>query len=102
MGFQKFSEQVEARARAEGPEATAELALLRARYRVGRQVAQKRLELGLTQEQLAERAAVSQADISRIECGYANPTLSTITALACALSLEVCLNESRETVLVHA
>ena len=41
-----------------------------------------RIETGLTQKQLSERTGISQADISRIERGTANPSLHTLQRLA--------------------
>ena len=36
----------------------------------------------LTQAQLAQAASVQQADVSRIERGHANPTVSTLARIA--------------------
>jgi len=44
--------------------------------------------LGLTQQQLAERSGVDQANISDIENGDANPTARTIGRLAAALGVD--------------
>lgn len=41
-----------------------------------------RMEAGLTQKQLAEITGIYQADISKIERGLANPSLSTLKRLA--------------------
>jgi len=46
-----------------------------------------RKDRGLTQEQLSEKAGVSQGMVSRIEAGTANPTLDIIEALAEALDV---------------
>lgn len=43
-----------------------------------------RKEYGLTQQQLAERTGISQADISKLENGNANPSLKTLQRLASA------------------
>ena len=42
---------------------------------------------GLTQEQLAEVTGITQADISRLENGEANPSLGTLKRLAAGLGL---------------
>ena len=42
---------------------------------------------GLTQKQLSERAGIAQADISRLENGNANPSLSTLKRLASAMDM---------------
>jgi len=44
-----------------------------------------RLDAGLTQQQLAVRTGISQADVSRYERGLGNPTRTTIEALAAGL-----------------
>lgn len=41
---------------------------------------------GLTQKQLAERSGITQADISRLENGNANPSIRTLKKLAAALN----------------
>lgn len=46
---------------------------------------ERRIELGWTQAELAERAGVPQADISRIENGRLDPRWSTIHRLWLAL-----------------
>lgn len=42
---------------------------------------------GLTQKQLADRTGIHQADISKIERGIANPSISTLQRLAEGLGL---------------
>ncbi len=48
-----------------------------------------RVDVGLTQKQLAELTGIYQADISKIERGLANPSLSTINRLAEGMGLKV-------------
>ena len=48
-----------------------------------------RLEKGLSQSQLADAMGTKQANISRIEAGLGNPTLSIIQKLATTLDLEI-------------
>ena len=91
--FEDFYRRVEEHAAAEGPEAQAELEELKRRFTFACQVAQKRLSQNLTQKQLAEVSGLSQADVSRIERGLANPTLDTLGAIAQALNVQVCLQE---------
>ncbi|GAB6179929.1 hypothetical protein JCM14036_12480 [Desulfotomaculum defluvii] len=53
-------------------------------------IREKRLELGLTQEELANRLDKSKADISNLEnAKMANPTIRSISAVARALGLEL-------------
>ncbi len=53
-----------------------------ARRAVGVAVARARKASGLTQVQLAQAASVQQAEVSRIERGHANPTVSTLARIA--------------------
>lgn len=52
----------------------------------GSQLAARRRELGLTQEEVADRAGLTQADISRLERGLGNPTEETLERVAVALN----------------
>jgi transcriptional regulator with XRE-family HTH domain len=49
----------------------------------------RREESGLTQQELARRAGMTQAQIATIEAGTANPTLRTMTKLAHALGCRI-------------
>ena len=44
-----------------------------------------RAKAGMSQKQVAEAAGINQADISRIECGLANPTVAILERIALAL-----------------
>jgi ribosome-binding protein aMBF1 (putative translation factor) len=78
-----------------GAAATAAAQDLRARLtaeqRLGAEIADLRHDRGLSQSALAERAAVQQADISRIERGFGNPTRDTLVRLADALGARLTL-----------
>jgi transcriptional regulator with XRE-family HTH domain len=52
-------------------------------------LAEARMQLNLTQQQLAARLGVSQAYISKLEGGEANPTLERIGSLLAALGLSL-------------
>ena len=52
-------------------------------------VSEKRMELGLTQRQLAKLTGINQRDISHIEQAKANPTLSTQVKLLTTLGLKL-------------
>ena len=53
-----------------------------ARWAVGEAVARARKASGLTQVQLAQAASIQQAEVSRIERGHSNPTVSTLARIA--------------------
>lgn len=46
---------------------------------------QARLQAGITQQQLEGVTGINQADISRIERGFSNPSISTLKRLAVGL-----------------
>ena len=48
---------------------------------------QARIRNGITQQQLADLTGINQADISRFERGFSNPSLSTIKRLADGLGM---------------
>jgi DNA-binding XRE family transcriptional regulator len=48
-----------------------------------------RKKLGLTQQQLAERTKINQADISKIEKGISNPSLNTLKKLAKGMNMRL-------------
>jgi ribosome-binding protein aMBF1 (putative translation factor) len=62
---------------------------------LARAVYDRRVELGLTQTQLADRAGLTQAKISRIEGSDTVPTLPLLSKLAHALdaSLNIALDD---------
>lgn len=81
----KLSELVEKFERDEGPEAREALETLRAQYTRAEQILRLRKERALTQVELAERAGLDQAEISRLERGAGNPTEQTLERVAEAL-----------------
>src|ERR1700756_4902787 len=85
--FDQLLDQIEAEAHQEGPAAVAALRALQVKYALVNLVLERRRELGWTQKELAERAGVGQAVISRIERGRLSPTLDTYARLAAALGL---------------
>ena len=44
---------------------------------------------GMTQKQLADKTGIAQADISKLECGNANPSLRTLQRLAAGMGMQV-------------
>ena len=60
------------------PEFTIVQAILDARYKSG-----------LTQKELSEKTGITQADISRLEKGNANPSLRTLRRLAAGMGMNL-------------
>jgi transcriptional regulator with XRE-family HTH domain len=54
----------------------------------------RRKALGLTQEELGQRAGLAAKHVSRIENGTHEPKVSTLFALVSALGLELALGEA--------
>jgi transcriptional regulator with XRE-family HTH domain len=53
----------------------------------GQRLRQLRVDGGLTQEQVAERADVHATFVSNVERGYSSPTLDTLVRLAAAVGV---------------
>jgi DNA-binding XRE family transcriptional regulator len=87
--FSDFMKDLEAEARREGPKAVAETRAFEAHFRLAAELILLRKRRRLTQRQLSTKSGVQQAEISRIEGGRANPTVSTLSALANALGGEL-------------
>ena len=83
--FDNLMHQIGNEARAEGPEAVAELDALSAQFKLAADLCGRRQGLGLSQAALAKLCGVPQADISRIERGQGNPTMATIEKLMSAM-----------------
>jgi transcriptional regulator with XRE-family HTH domain len=62
---------------------------LKPRFEVANAVLRGRLKKGWSQEELAETVGTKQANISRIEAGLSNPTLSLLQKIFHALDLEL-------------
>lgn len=67
----------------------AEWDALEPEFQVIQAMLQGREEQNLTQKQLAEKTGISQADISRLENGESNPSLSTLKRLAEGLGMRL-------------
>jgi transcriptional regulator with XRE-family HTH domain len=55
--------------------------------KLGRNLRRARNQLGLTQEQVAERSGVHATEVSRIEAGKRDPRISTLERLAKAVDV---------------
>ena len=71
------------------PELKAEYEALEPEFTVMQAIMEARAKTGLTQKQLSERTGISQADISRLERGTANPSIKTLQRIAKALGRRV-------------
>ncbi len=83
--FDDFIKELQEEAEAEGPNAVVEFDALDAHFMVGAQILHRRHQLHLSQQALAVAAGVPQAEISRIERGISNPTVTTIGKIVSAL-----------------
>ncbi|MGW1026086.1 helix-turn-helix domain-containing protein [Streptomyces sp. NPDC002577] len=84
----------------ESPEVEAERAEIRLAMACAKAVYDRRKELGLSQAEVAERAGLTQAKISRVEGADAVPTLPLLRRLAQALdaSLNIAIDANHEEV----
>lgn len=57
--------------------------------KVGANIRERRLKVGLTQRELAELAGVDRAFFNRVEQGMRNPTVVMLAKVACALDTTV-------------
>jgi transcriptional regulator with XRE-family HTH domain len=61
----------------------------RASLLLGQLVHDRRVELGLTQAELAQRAGMTQPQLSRLESGGATPTVPLLARLAAAMNADL-------------
>ena len=71
------------------PEFRSEHEALEPEYEIIRQIILARNELNMTQEELAERTGIKQSNISRLEKGTYNPSLSSLKKVAKGLNKEL-------------
>ena len=95
--FKDFLREIEEGAEAEGREAVEQLKTFRALFRLGRQLAQARRRVHLSQKQIARRADIDPSEVSNMERGVANPTFNTLHAVVSAVGLEITLTKARRT-----
>ena len=82
--FQKYLDK-----QLENKEFRREYEALEPEYIIMRAMIEARQEEGLTQKELSERSGITQADISRLESGNANPSLRTLQRLAEGLGMKL-------------
>ena len=71
------------------PEFKAEYDALEPEFAIMQAIIDARKESGLTQKQLSEKTGITQADISRLERGNANPSLLTLQRLASGMNMRL-------------
>ena len=69
------------------PETKAEYDALTPEYDIIQAMIDARKEMNLTQKELSELTGITQADISRIENGTRNPSLSMLKRLAAGMGM---------------
>ncbi len=71
------------------PEFKKEYDALEPEFSIMQAMIDARKESGLTQQQLSEKTGITQADISRMEKGNANPSLRTLQRLAAGMNMRI-------------
>lgn len=56
---------------------------------IGQELSEARVRKGITQKELSERIGIYQAEISKIERGLANPSVSTLKRIAEGIGMRV-------------
>ncbi|MBQ3662336.1 MAG: helix-turn-helix domain-containing protein [Firmicutes bacterium] len=67
-----------------------------ARYRVGQEIAAARAQAGMTQAMLSDVCGIDQSDLSKLERGQLNPSVTTLERIAKAVggTLEIHINRT--------
>ena len=73
----------------QNPEVKAEYDALQPEYDIIQAMIEARVEQNMTQKDLAARTGITQADISRIENGTRNPSLSMVKNLHRGLGMQL-------------
>lgn len=71
------------------PSVREEFDALQPEYEIIRKIIAARIELGLTQKELARKCGIKQSNISRLESGKANPTIKFLQKIAKALDSDL-------------
>ena len=71
------------------PEFRAEYEALEPEFAIIQAIIDARKSHGITQQQLAEKTGIAQADISKLENGSANPSLKTMQRLASGMGMKL-------------
>lgn len=73
----------------QGKEFKEEWEALEPEFSVMQAMIDARKSAGLTQKQLSKKTGITQADISKLESGNANPSLRTLQRLASGMGMKV-------------
>lgn len=71
------------------PEFRKEYASLAPEFDIVRAIVDARSSIGMTQKQLSEATGITQADISKLEHGNANPSLRTLKRIAAGMGMQL-------------
>jgi predicted transcriptional regulator len=71
------------------PEFRREYEALGPEFELVESIIRRRIELKMSQEELAAKVGTGQAAISRLESGSANPTLASLVEIAAALEADL-------------
>ena len=74
------------------PKFKAEWDALEPEYKIAEMIIVARYEESMTQQQLADRAGIGQASLSRIETGKVSPDIATLQKIASALGKKLVLS----------
>ena len=74
------------------PEVRKEMERLEPEFAIVRAIIDARNKAGLTQEELSNRSGINQANISKLENGNANPSISTLQKLAKGLGKKLVIS----------
>jgi len=74
------------------PEVIKEYDELAPTYEIREEIIRLRLQLGLSQKELAEKVGTKQSAISRLENGSYNPSITFLSKIAHALGKEIKIN----------
>lgn len=61
-------------------------------YQIMKAMITARMETGITQQQLSEKTGINQSNLSRIENGNGNPSVSTLHRIASALGKKLSIS----------
>ena len=71
------------------PEFRKEYEALQPEAAVMQAIIDARKSTGMTQKELSKRTGITQGDISKLECGNANPSIRTLQRLAAGMGMTV-------------